>query len=376
MNQNNTYVGLDAHSKHINVAVMLPGSKSINEQWQFNHDQKSLRKFARKVLKMGGGEVHAAYEAGSCGYALKRSLDGLGIHCDVVAPSLIPVKPGEHIKTDPRDARKLATLHRAELLTVVHPPNEEEEALRDLVRARQDAQKDFLAARQRLNHMMLRHGRHFTETTKKWTKKHWAWLKRQRFDQKHLQSTLDMYLLATQQAQERLNTLDALIGEAAQEEAYAQRAGWLRCLRGVDTVTAMIILAELHGFQRFTDPRQLMSYLGLTPSEHSSGGKTKRGAITKAGNKHVRRALIEAAWHYRHRPAVSAVLRRRRAGQPAAVIAIADKAQHRLHRRHRRLKEDYNKNGNVVTTAVARELVGFIWAILNHQELGESAQAA
>lgn len=373
MNQNITFVGLDAHAKDINVAVILPGSGMVEEQWQVAHEARSLRRLVNKLLKMAPGEVWAAYEAGPCGYALKRTLEGLGITCEVIAPSLIPVKPGERVKTDRRDACKLATLFKGELLTVVHPPNESEEALRDLMRAREDAKKDLLSARHRLSKMLLRYGLRFTGTKKNWTLKHRAWLKRLRFDQRHAQQVLENYLLCIEQVEERLKTLDAYIEEAATDGALAEHVGWLRCLRGVDTVTAMTILAELHDFRRFTHPRDLMAYLGLTPSEYSSGSRVKRGSISKAGNSHVRRVLVEAAWNYRHRPAVSPLLRKRRTGQPPAVIAIADRAQQRLHRRYYRLKEGYRKPHNVVTVAIARELVGFVWAVLNHKDLTEAA---
>jgi len=364
-------VGLDAHAKSINVAVLLPEAREVSEQWQISHEERSLRRLAKRLLKMNAGGVHAAYEAGPCGFALQRKLQALGVDCVVVAPSLIPVKPGERVKTDRRDARKLATLLRAGLLTEVHPPNEQEEGLRDLMRAREDAKKELLSARHRLSKMLLRYGLRFAET-KNWTKKYCAWLKGLRFEESHAQQAFDSYLLSIEQIEERVHELDGHIEAAAAGEVYAEQVGWLRCLRGIDTVTAMTILAELHDFRRFQRPRDLMSYLGLTPSEYSSGSRVKRGSITKTGNSHVRRVLVEAAWNYRHRPAVSAVLRKRRAGQPAAVIAIADRAQHRLHKRYFRLKEGYNKPHNVVTVAIARELVGFIWAVLRH---GDAVQA-
>lgn len=366
IHENITYVGLDAHAKTINVAVLLPYSREVDEQWQVAHNARSLKRLAKRLVKLASGTVHAAYEAGPCGYALKRTLCGLGIDCDVVAPSLIPVKPGERVKTDRRDACKLAALLQAGLLTVVHPPNEADEALRDLMRAREDAKKDLLSARHRISKMLLRHGYRFTQT-KNWTKSHRAWLKRIRFEQCHAQQTLNNYLLAMEQIEERLKALDAHIEQAAAQDACAEQVGWLRCLRGVDTVTAMTILAELHDFRRFAHPRQLMAYLGLVPSEYSSGSRVRRRGITKTGNSHVRRVLVEAAWNYRHRPAVSAPLRKRRVGQPPAVLAIADRAQLRLHARYFHLKEGYRKPHNVVTTAIARELVGFIWAVLNHQ---------
>ena len=367
-----TFVGLDAHARNINVAVILPESGEVDAQWQITHDERSLRRLAKKLLTMAPGEVQVVYEAGPCGYALKRKLEGLGLCCEVVAPSLIPVKPGERVKTDRRDACKLASLLKADLLTLVHPPNEKEEALRDLMRAREDAKKDLLSARHRLGKMVLRYGLQFLET-KNWTVKHRAWLKGLRFDEPYAQQVFDNYLLAIEQIEERLKMLEAHIEEAAADDAYAEQVGWLCCLRGIGTVTAMTILAELHDFRRFARPRDLMAYLGLVPSEYSSGGHTKRGSITKAGNSHVRRVLVEAAWNYRHRPAVSALLRKRRAGQPAAVIAIADRAQHRLYKRYYRLKEGHRKPHNVVTVAIARELVGFIWAVLHHQDAARAA---
>ena len=316
--------------------------------------------------------VQAVCEAGCCGFALQHKLQDLGIECVVAAPSLIPVKPGERVKMDRRDARKPAKLAQAGLLTEVHPPTQAEEALRDLTRVREDAKKDLMSARHRLSKMLLRHGLCFRET-RNWTKKHRAWLKGLRFEHSYAQHSFDNYLLSIEQIEERLKMLEAQIEAAAADEACAEQAGWLRCLRGVDTITAMTILAELHDFRRFKHPRDLMAYLGLTPSEHSSGGRVKRGGITKAGNSHVRRVLVETAWNYRHRPAVSALLRKRREGQPPAVLAIADRAQQRLYTRYCRLREGYNKPHNVVAVALARELVGFIWAVLMHQEPGQAA---
>ena len=372
--ENITDVGLDAHAKVINVAMMLPGSREIDEEWQVAHEDRSLRRLAKRLLAAAPqAVVRVVYEAGPCGFALQRKLEKLGLCCEVVAPSLIPVKPGERVKTDRRDARKLAKLLRGGLLTFVHPPNEHDEALRDLMRAREDVKKELMAARNRVTKMLLRHGLHFTETKKNWTLKHRAWLKRLRFEEVHSQQAFDNYLLALDQIEARQQMLDEHIEKAAAEPAYAEKVGWLRCLRGVDTVTAMTILAELHDFRRFTNPRDLMSYLGLTPSEYSSGNRVKRGSITKTGNSHVRRVLVEAAWNYRHRPAVSVQLRKRRAGQPAAVIAIADRAQHRLYKRYHRLKEGCNKHHNVVTVALARELAGFVWAVLSHEHTAQAA---
>jgi transposase len=368
-----TDVGIDAHSKTLVVAVALPGSERVDEEWQIEHEERSLRRLAKRLHEVARGGVRAVYEAGPCGYALKRKLDGLGIPCEVVAPSLIPVKPGERVKTDRRDARKLALLSKAGLLSIVHPPSEADEALRDLLRAREDARNDLMAARHRVSKMVLRYGLQFTGTKKKWTLKHRSWLRELRFPERHAQQAFDTYLLAIEQVEERLKALDACIEEAAKDESRAKQVGGLRCMRGIDTVTAMTILAELHDFRRFTNPRELMAYLGLTPSEYSSGSRVKRGPITKAGNGHVRRVLIETAWNYRHRPSVSDTLRARRKGQPPEVIAIADRAQLRLCRRYYRLTEGLGKPHNVVTVAIARELVGFIWAVLNHEQQASAA---
>jgi transposase len=367
-----TYVGLDVHAKAINVAVICPGSDRIAEEWQVSHDDRSVRRLAKKLLEMGPGGVAAVYEAGPCGYHLKRQLDGLGIGCEVAAPSLVPVKPGDRVKTDRRDARKLATLYKGGLLTIVEPPNERQEALRDLMRAREDASKDLMAARHRISKMLLRYGLRFTQT-KNWSKRYRAWLRQIRFDEAWAQQVFDNYLLAMEQVEERLKRLEAHIEEAAGDEAYAEQVGWLCCFRGINTITAMTVLAELHGVERFAHPRQLMAYLGLTPSEYSSGTRTRRGSVTKTGNGHVRRLLIEAVKSCRLRPGVSAVLRRRRAGQPAAVLAIADAAQHRLYQRYYHLTEGYHKPVNVAAMALARELAGFIWAALNHQGNTQSA---
>jgi len=281
----------------------------------------------------------------------------------VVAPSLIPRKPGVHIKTDRRDAKKLAEMLRAGLLTEVHPPTPEEEAIRDLCRCREDARHDVLRARHRLLKMLLRQGVVFTEG-RHWTHRHRAWLRSLSFEHEASQAVFVDYLLTVEMMEERKRGLEEKLLEFAQAEPYAERVGWLRCFRGIDTITAITLLAELHDFRRFTAPRQLMAYLGLVPREHSSGDSTWRGGLTKAGNSHARRLLVEAAWHYRLRPAVGTQLRLRRQGQPPHIIALADRAQLRLHRRWTRLALGRGKPSPKATVAVARELVGFVWAAL------------
>jgi len=372
-----TWVGLDAHKKSISVAMLLPGAR-VPEEWTIENEAVAIRRLAQRLEKASGErEIRCCYEAGPCGYALQRQLERTGrIVCEVVAPSLIPVKPGDRIKTDRRDARKLAEMNRAGLLTVVQPPTEEEESLRDLCRCRADAKADQMRARHRLAKMLLRRGIVFNGTTRGWTSKHVAWLKTLRFENVFDRVVFDDYLLAISHVDERLRALDLQIEQAAQHPRYREHVAWLRCFRGIDTNTAMSILTELHGVERFQSPRQLMAYLGLVPSEHSSSTAVRRGSITKTGNAHVRRLLIETSWHYRHRPGVGPNLRKRREGQPARVIAIADRAQQRLYRRYQRMLMQ-GKPPNKAVVATARELAGFLWAALTqHQQPRGSKETA
>ena len=359
-----TWVGLDAHKEFVQVAMQRPGERV--EQWRIPYTAKDVQKLARQLIRKAPGEVRCCYEAGAVGYALQRRLEAAGgtrLSCAVIAPSLIPKKPGQRVKTDRRDAHKLCELLCAGLLTEVAPPSEQEEAVRDLCRARDAARKDLCSARHRLGKLLLRRGQIYADG-KAWTAKHRAWLRALRFEDRVDRTVFDNYLLAIEQIEARIKSLDHSLEEVAQTERYAEAVGWLRCFRGIDTVTAITLIAEIHDFRRFEHPRQLMSYLGLTPSEHSTGGDPKRGAITKAGNIRVRRLLIEASWHYRHRPAVGATLRKRQEGQPSRVVAIADRAQHRLNRRYHRLTLDGRKPPTKAVTAMARELAGFIWAVL------------
>jgi transposase len=353
---------MDVHKKSINVAMQLPGSTEVVE-WQLKNETRAVRRMAKKLKRESPGEVRCCYEAGPCGYVLQRQLKKEGVECIVAAPSLIPVKPGERIKTDRRDARKLAELFRAGLLTEVRPPTTDEEAVRDLFRCREDAKTDLQRCRHRLGKMLLRRGLVY-RVGRAWTQRHRIWLRSIKLEHPAERAVFDDYLNAVELLEERLKALDGQIETVAEGEIYQERVGWLRCFRGIDTLTAMMILAELHDFRRFPSAEKLMAYLGLVPSEHSSGDSKNRGSITKAGNSHARRVLIEAAWHYRHRPCVSRVLRKRREGQPPWVITIADKAQTRLHRRHWHLAVARGKAKNKVTVAIARELVGFIWAAL------------
>jgi transposase len=310
-----------------------------------------------------GSEVRMCYEAGPCGFGLKRQIETAGpVICEVIAPSMIPKRPGCRIKTDRRDAKNLAELFRAGLLREVQSPTEAEEAVRDLCRCREDVKECLMSARHRLSKWLLRRAVVFRSGSN-WTRRHRSWLRGLRFEDAIEQAVLDEYLGMVEQLEERKASLDQRLEKVASGEPYCRPVGWLRCFYGIDTITAISLLAELYAFARFAQPRQLMSYLGLVPSEHSSGDDPRRGSITKAGNRHVRSLLVEAAWHYRHRPTVGYKLKKRREGQPASVVAIADKAHRRLNRRYRRLTER-GKLSTVANVAVARELVGFIWDVL------------
>jgi transposase len=359
-----THVGLDVHKQSISVAVLLPRSEKP-VQWEMRNEPAEVRRLVRRLRRDAGdgGTVLCAYEAGPCGYVLQRQLVGEGVACQVVAASLIPRKPGERIKTDRRDARKLAELLRAGLLTEVRPPTEAEEALRDLSRCREDARIDLMRARHRLGKMLLRRDLRYVEG-RPWTEKHRAWLWSLKFEHAAERMAFEDYLLAVDHVTMRLAGLEAQLVELAGQEPYRERVGWLRCFRGIDTITAISLVAELHGFERFEKPRDLMSFLGLVPRENSSGGSVRRGGITKTGNRHLRRLLTEVAHHCRHRPGVGAALRQRRAGQPAAVIALADRAQQRLHRRYSRLLLGRGLPVQKVVVACAREFTGFLWALL------------
>lgn len=355
-----TYVGIDAHKKELQVAMLI-GRATTPVQWNLENQPAAVARLVRKLEREAPGAVQCCYEAGPFGYALQRQLTRGRVTCQVIAPTLIPRKPGDRIKTDRRDARKLAELLRAGLLTAVQPPTPTEEAARDLVRARDDAREDRQRCRHRLSKLILRRGLHYAGRA--WTVAHRTWLRSLTWTHPAEQHVVEDYLLALDQVEARLDELDARLVELAQTALYREPVGWLRCFRGIDTLTAISILAELHDFRRFVSPRALMAYLGLVPGEHSSGERTRRGPITKTGNTLVRRLLIEAAWHYQHRAGVGLALKRRREGQAARVVAVADKAQQRLCRRFRRLTAAH-KPAPKVAVAVARELAGFLWAAL------------
>ena len=359
MTEPTTYVGLDVHKREIHVA-MLVGHARTPQRWQLANEPRAVRALQRKLEREAPGPVLCYYEAGVCGYALQRAVTHGRIHCQVIAPALVPRKPGERVKTDPRDAGKLAELGRAGLLTPVHPPTEAEEAVRDLCRARDAVRRDLLRVRHRVSKLLLRRGRPYAG--RQWSGAHQTWLRAVAWEQAADQVVFNVALLALDQLEARLAALDGHLRTVADTEPYRTPVGWLRCFRGIDTLTAVTLVAELHGVARFPSARALMAYLGLVPSEHSSGERHARGRITRTGNGLVRRLLVEAGWHYQFRARTGQALQQRRQGQPTWVIGIADRAQTRLCSRFRRLA--LHKARPKVVVAIARELAGFIWATL------------
>ncbi len=366
-----TYVGLDVHKKSIVAAMAMAGEGEARLLGSVAHEPEAVARLMRRLGSPKG--VLVCYEAGPCGYALQRQVESLGITCVVVAPSLIPRKPGDRVKTDRRDALKLARLLRAGELTPVWAPDPAQEALRDLTRAREAAKGDVLRARHRIAKMLLRLGvRQPPEIKACWTQKHEKWLAGLTFNTMEQTVVWECLLEALGQAMERLRRLTEALVQGAARSKHARLVAGLQCLRGVGLVTAATWVAELGDVAgRFPLARPLMGYAGLGVKEWSSGQRERRGAITKAGNSHVRFAAVEAAWHYRHRPQESRALRKRREGQPEAVVAIARKAEDRLHQRLRRLVRK-GKADTCAVTAAARELLGFVWAIA--WELASSEQ--
>lgn len=359
MSNSTTWVGMDVHKENI-VTVSISGdSGTVMTRWETPNTAKGKERLAGRIA--GLGKARCVYEAGPCGYDLRRFLDGKGIPCDVIAPSLIPTRPGDRIKTDRRDAEKLARMHRMGELTAICVPTPAQEALRDLVRTREDANEDLVRCRHRLQKFLLRQGRRFEG--KSWTREHWRWVRALTFDDANAGTVLAEYVLAVDQQLERVARLDARIEEEAQNPGIAPAVARLKTLRGVRTLTAMTIHSELIDLSRFASPRDLMSFIGLVPSEYSSGGKQRRGSLTRAGNAHLRRVLVEAAWHYRHPPhRTGETIRKRREGQPPDVIETARKAEVRLYRKFTRMVMR-GKRTTVAAVAVARELAGFVWAI-------------
>ena len=361
-----TFVGLDVHKKSISVAVAERGLRgAVRFVGTIPNTPAALSKLAGKLAGQGarGGRLRFCYEAGPCGYGVWRHLRGLDHDCVVVAPSLIPRKPGERVKTDRRDALGLAELDRAGVLTPVWVPDADHEAMRDLVRARAAAVRALRRARQQLTGFLLRHGR--LRHGRNWTLAHRRWLSTIRFEHPAQQIVLQDDIHAVEEAEARRDRLTGQIEELLPRWSMAPVVEALQAMRGVALIVAVTLVAEAGDLSRFDNPRQLMAYLGLVPSEHSSGQSLRRGGITKAGNGEARRVMVEAAWSYRMQARVSRARLGRMEGLPKAVRDIAWKAELRLCARYRRLTAA-GKPANVVTAAIAREMLGFAWAIARH----------
>ena len=351
------FVGLDVHKDSISVAVADQGL-APQVVATVPHELRALLKLLKKLG--ANSQLRCCYEAGPTGFGLCRELCRVGIECIVVAPSLIPKQAGDRVKTDSRDALKLARFLRSGDLTSVHIPDEYTEAMRDLERAREDAKRAERVARNVLSKFLLRHG--FRYAGKTWTASFFEWVRTLHFEHEPQQRVLVSYLYAAEQATDRVTQLTQDISVMVESWSLKPLVKALQALRGIQLVSAVTVAAEIGTMDRFATASQLMAYLGLVPSEHSSGGTKKRGGITRTGNKHVRKTLVESAWSYRHRPSMSYAIRRRNEGVSTPVRDIAWKAQQRLHRRYQRLL-GRGKSKQQTVTALARELAGFIWAI-------------
>jgi transposase len=355
------FVGLDVHKDTVALALTKAGpGMTVRDLGEMPHDVPRL---VRRVRELGDlGTVHVAYEAGPTGFGLYRAFKAAGIPCMIVAPSKTPIVSGDRVKTDRRDAAKLARFLCMGLLVPVTPPDEEVEALRDVLRAREDAVFAQRRARQQLSSFLLRHDRKWSNKTA-WTQKHMQWARSQRFESEAQRQVLEDYAQEVERQTQRLaEATERVEIFAPQTKPCAVLYQWLQSMRGVGPIVAATVVAELGDLRRFATASRLMSYVGLVPSERSSGPKVTRGAITKAGNSHVRWKLIESAWHSRHRPALTTRLLRRSEGVPQAIRDVAWKAQTRLHKRYYAMITR-GKRPHVAVVAIARELCGFIWAI-------------
>ena len=359
MAQSTLFVGMDVHQDSVTVSLLPEEAGGPEDTRTLPHDLAKIRKYFGRLSKRG--PVRACYEASGCGYVLQRALARQGIACEVIAPSLIPQRAGDRRKTDRRDAVKLARLYRAGELTPIRIPDEAQEQVRSLVRCRETLTREILKSRHYIMKFLLTRGLAY-RAGRNWTQAHWAWLRKLKLDGPDA-TTLRTYLELLEYKLVQRETLDKEIEEIAFSGAYRKPVGRLRCLRGVDTLTAMTLVCEIGDVRRFASPRQLMGYLGLTVSEMSSGGVERRGGITKAGNARARRVLVEAAWHYRYPARRSRTLDKRQEGQPPSIVSYSWRAQKRLHKRFHSLV--YRMAPSKAVVAIARELVGFVWALLH-----------
>jgi len=368
------FLGLDVHADTIAVAIAEPDGE-VRSLGTIANRAESIRKMVKKLGSVE--QLRACYEAGPTGYVLYWQLVELGVNCEVIAPTLVPMKAGDRVKTDRRDAERLARSHRSGDLTAVWVPDEGSEALRDLVRAREAAKQDQLRARHRLSKFLLRSGQRPAQGMKAWTQQYMIWVKQIRFSQVAQESTRLDYLTEVEHMSERVVRLEKAIMEAVKlaSPEIQEVVKDLQALRGIAQISAVTIAAELGNISRFEGARQLMGYSGTVPSENSSGKRTQRGSITKTGNAHLRRIVVEAAWSYRLRPGVGPALHKRQEGVPEEIKEIAWKAQHRLHKRYSRLAAAGNDHRKIIT-ALGRELLGFVWAVGTKAEAAVKQQRA
>ena len=360
------WIGMDVHKDTVMVAVFKDRNREPEIVMQLPNEDRKLRRFFARWSEHG--EIRCCYEAGGAGYVLHRSITEWGYDCEIIAPSLIPVRPGQRRKYDRKDATQLARLYRAGELVPIRVPTAAEERVRDLVRCRQCFQREILRSRHYVTKFLARRGFVYREG-KNWTQRHWAWLRRLLRDgglEQADRTVFGEYLSLLEYKISRREELDRQIEELAFSPLYKSTVDRLGCFRGISTIAAMTLATEIGDWRRFERPGQLMAYLGLVPSEHSSGNRERRGSITKAGNSRCRHVLVQAAWSYRHRPAVGLELKKRQRDQPPEVTGHAWKAQHRLHKLYHRIAA--KKSSNIAVVAVARELVGFLWAVMRDLE--------
>lgn len=365
------WIGMDVHKDTVMVAVYLNEAREPEIVQQLPNDSRKLKRFFERWSRHG--EIRGCYEASGAGYVLQRDMADWGYGCEVVAPSLIPVRPGERRKHDRRDATQLARLYRAGELVAIRIPSAADERVRDLVRCRQCFQREVLRSRHYVTKFLARRGFVYRQG-QNWTREHRRWLVSLLQDgglEPEDRSVFGEYLALLDYKLSRREELDDQIEKLAFSPAYKPRVERLRCFRGIDTLAAMTLATEIGDWRRFERPGQLMAYLGLVPSEHSSGEREHRGPITKTGNSRCRHVLVQAAWHYRHRPAVSTGLKRRQRAQPPAVVGHAWKAQHHLYKLYHRIA--VRKSSCIAAVAVARELVGFLWAVMQELEIEQTA---
>ena len=359
MTEKRYYIGLDVHKESVQMAVFEEEGEPIYEK-RLNSDIQLMIKEVKRFCSKGRTEV--AYEAGSLGYGIHRAMQKTGISCYVLPANKVAKKRDDRIKTDKRDARLIGRELRSKSIRPISVPDEQDEAARDLLRCREDIKMDQRRAKQRLLKFLLRHGHIYSGGKENWTQKHWRWMDGLEFNQEHQRVVYEEYRSQIWALEERLRRLEQQIQQTAESSRYQAAVSKLRVFKGIDYIIALAVVCEIGDFRRFANAKAFMAYLGFVPSEYSSGGRRIQGGITKAGNGHLRRLLIEAAWHYTRNTRTGKRLEQRRKGCAASLIDVADRALHRLHKKYIRLLMN-GKHANKAVTAVARELAGFIWAV-------------